>query len=333
MAITFIERRKLNWQQLENLLNRTSSFRSLRCFSRTQVRQFSSIYRRTVADLAIARIESRDQRLVNYLNNLVIRAHSLIYCNEIKSVRFVMDFYRVEFPAVFRQNYYYPLAVFLLFLLFALFAFIATWRNDDFAEFAYLNSQTIQNIREGHKWWEGLNEDVPIGATTIIFNNIGVALRTFAFSLFPLVGTLQAIMPTSLQFGAINALAIKYQMRLSIWSFVVGHGVLEFAAIFIAGGAGLLLGLAWLIPGNCSRIDALFIKGSIAIKLLFGCLPFLIIAGLIESFISPTSIHYGFKVAVSLATTLGLLLYLVRPAKSKPVLSSMSGDSKSLKTQ
>lgn len=311
MAVSFIEKRKPNWQQLENLLNQVSSFRSLRNLSRTQVRQLSNSYRRTVADLAIARVESRDQRLVSYLNSIVIRAHSLIYRTEIKRVGFIWNFYRIEFPAVFRQTYRYPLAVFLLFSSLALFSFIATWRNDDFAEFAYLSSQTIQDVKEGHRWWESLNEGAPVGAAAIIFNNIGVALRTFAFSLFPVAGTLHAIMPTSLQFGAINALAIKYQMKLKLWSFVAGHGVLEFAAIFIAGGAGLLLGLSLLIPGDRSRLDALLIKGSIAIKLLVGCIPLLVLAGLIESFVSPTSIPYYLKTAISLGSAVGLLFYLL----------------------
>ncbi len=311
MPVALIEKRKSTWQQLEKLLSYVNGVSSLRNLSRTQVRLLGNSYRRTVADLAIARVESRDQRLVSYLNNLVTRAHSLIYRGKINGMRFVWNFYITEFPAIFRQTYRYPLVVLSLFISIALFAFIATWRNDDFAEFAYLTSQTIQDIKEGHKWWESINEGAPVETVAIIFNNIGVSLRVFAFSLLPLAGTLHAIMPTSLQFGAINALAIKYQMKLKLWSFVAGHGVLEFAAIFIAGGAGLLLGTALLVPREYTRRDALLVKGSIAIKLLVGCIPLLILAGLIESFISPTSIPVYFKIAISLGSVAGLLFYLL----------------------
>jgi uncharacterized membrane protein SpoIIM required for sporulation len=114
-----------------------------------------------------------------------------------------------------------------------------------------------------------------------------------------------------MQFGAINSLAIKYHIELHLWSFVVGHGVLEFTAIFIAGSAGLLLGLSLLVPSDYTRRDALFVKGSIAVKLLVGCFPLLILAGLIESFISPTSIHFYLKMAISLGSAIGLLFYLL----------------------
>jgi uncharacterized membrane protein SpoIIM required for sporulation len=311
MAASFIEKHRSTWRQLEELLNRVRGFRRLRNLSRNQVRQLGNSYRRTVADLAIACVESRDQRLVSYLNNLVIRAHSLIYYNKGNGLRFIWTFYRTDFPSIFRQTYRYPLTVLILFAVTALFAFIATWHDDDFAEFAYLPSPAIQDIKEGHKWWDSLNKTAPTGAVIIIFNNIGVAVRIFALSLFPVVGTLHAIMPTSLQFGAINALAIKYQMKLKLWSFVAGHGILEFVAIFIAGGAGLLLGLSLLLPGEYTRRDALLIKGSIAVQLLVGCIPLLILAGLIESFISPNSIHYYFKLAISLGSFVGLLLYLL----------------------
>ena len=44
-----------------------------------EVREFGELYRRAAADLAIARAETRDPKLVNYLNSLVIRAHGKIY--------------------------------------------------------------------------------------------------------------------------------------------------------------------------------------------------------------------------------------------------------------
>jgi uncharacterized membrane protein SpoIIM required for sporulation len=121
-------------------------------------------------------------------------------------------------------------------------------------------------------------------------------------------------MPSALQFGAVNALIVKYGMTLKLWSFVAGHGVLEFTAIFIAGGAGLMIGLAVLLPGERTRREALVERGTTAIKLLAGCIPLLVLAGLIEGFISPTPVHPAYKFAVSGATAVGLLAYLLKPS-------------------
>lgn len=317
MGESFIEKRKGSWRRLENLLDEVQGLRGISSLNRNQVRELGRSFRRTAADLAIARVESRDQRLSSYLNNLVIRAHGLVYRAEDRGLQRIWLFYRDEFPVLFRQSSRYTLAVFLMFVAISLFSYVATWKNDDFAEFAYLNSQAVQNVKDGHKWWEALNDGAPVGAAAIMANNIAVALRTFALSIFPVIGTFQALLPTSLQFGAINALAVKYGMTLKLWSFVAGHGVLEFTAIFIAGGAGLLLGFSILVPGDRTRHEALIQTGSLAIQLLAGCIPILVLAGLIEGFLSPTLLNAGYKFGVSVVTAIGLVMYLGKPSKLK----------------
>jgi uncharacterized membrane protein SpoIIM required for sporulation len=157
-------------------------------------------------------------------------------------------------------------------------------------------------IKENRMWTDWLNEFAPLGAAGIMANNLGVGFKTYAASILPVVGTIDALMPSALQFGAINALIVKYHMTLKLWSFVAVHGVIEFTAI-----------LALLVPGERTRREALLERGATAIKLLAGCIPMLVIAGLIEGFISPTPIHPAFKFAVSGATAVGLLLYLRTP--------------------
>ncbi len=315
MPDTFIEKRKDKWKRLEKLLEQVRSVRGLRRLSRDEVRELGRIYRRSASDLAIARVESRDQRLINYLNNLVIRAHGMIYRTESKGMRPIIDFYRYEFPSIFRSTIRYTLAVFLIFLAMAVCSFVATWRNDDFADFAYLNREVVQQIKAGRRWWESLNIMAPVGAASIIANNIFVGSWTFALSIFPVVGTMQALMPTALQFGSINALIVKHGMTQTSWAFVAGHGVLEFTAIFIAGGAGLMVGLALLVPGERTRQEALIERGMMAIKLMAGCFPLFLIAGFIEAFISPLPIHPGYRFTVSAATAVALIAYLLKPER------------------
>ena len=324
MADSFIEKRKANWKRLEELIGRARGLRGLRRFSREEVRELGRGYRRTASDLAIARVESRDQNLINYLNNLVIRAHGEIYRTESKGLRAIFNFYAYEFPAIFRRTFRFTLAIFIIFLLLSAFSFIATYRNDDFSEFAYIPPPMVKIIKQRQMWTDMLNEMAPVGAAQIMTNNIGVGLKTFALSILPVWGTIEALMPSALQFGAINALIIKYGMTLKLWSFVIGHGVLEFTAIFIAGGAGLMLGMAILVPGERTRGEALLERGATAIKLLAGCIPLLILAGLIEAFISPTPIHPVYKFAVSGATALGLLAYLLKPAPPVPTGNTIS---------
>ena len=316
MADNFIERRKTNWKRLEELTDQIRSLRGLRSLARGEVRELGRIYRRTASDLAIARVESRDQRLVSYLNNLVIRAHGLIYRSESKGLRSILEFYWHEFPAIFRRTFKYTLATFLIFVAIGLCSFIATWRNDDFADFAYIPTPLIQSVKGHQRWWERLNDEAPVGAAGIIANNIGVSLKVFSFSIVPVVGTVGILMPSALQIGSLQALLMKYGMMGTFWNFGYGHAVLEFAAIFIAGGAGLMIGLALIAPGERTRQEALIERSMLAIRLMVGCIPLLIVAGLIEGFISPLPMQTRYKVAVSVASAVMLAAYLLKPAKA-----------------
>lgn len=322
MSDNFIERRKNSWKQLEDMLDQAQSLNGMKRFTRHEVRELGRSYRRTATDLAIARVESRDQRLVSYLNNLVIKSHGMIYRTKSEGPRAVLNFYLHLFPAIFRKTYRYTLAVFLLFVSISLCSFIATWRNDDFADFANAGG-IIYEIKAGNKWWEKLNKEAPVGAAGIIANNIGVGIFVFAMSIFPVVGTLKTLMPTALQFGAIIALVIKYGWTLTLFEFVAGHAVLEFTAIFIAGGAGLMIGMALLVPGERTRGEALIENGTTAIKLMAGCFPLFLIAGCIEGFISPLPIHYGYRFAVSAATAITLTAYLLKPAPAEEEISAV----------
>jgi uncharacterized membrane protein SpoIIM required for sporulation len=313
MAENFIERRKASWKRLEELNAQARSKRGLRLLARHEVRELGRSYRRTATDLAIARVESRDRRLVSYLNNLVIQSHGMIYRSESKGVRAIRDFYWHEFPAIFRRTGKYTLAVFLMFLAMALCSFVATWRNDDFADFAHAGG-VVHEIKAGNKWWERLNREAPVGAAQLITNNIGVGIVVFATSIFPIAGTVKTLMPTALQFGAINALVIKYGWARTLWEFVAGHAVLEFTAIFVAGGAGLMIGLSLLFPGERTRREALVENAVTAVQLMAGCFPLFVLAGFIEAFISPLPIHYGYRFGVSAATAVALTAYLLKPS-------------------
>jgi uncharacterized membrane protein SpoIIM required for sporulation len=110
-------------------------------------------------------------------------------------------------------------------------------------------------------------------------------------------------------------------MSVQLWSFVAPHGVLELPAIFIAGGAGLRIAQGLLFPGLLSRRDSLARAGLEAVQLLLGTIPILIIAGLIEAFVSPTGLPVAlkFSMAGALFVLLGAYLFGVSrdPSQAK----------------
>src|SRR2546428_5086965 len=121
----FIDQHKTAWQRLEDLLKLLDGT-SLRRLHREEVRELGRIYRRTASDLAIARAESRDPRLINYLNSLVIRAHGRIYRANAQGGQRIRNFFARDFPRTFRRTWRYTATAFGVFLLFSMIAFVGT---------------------------------------------------------------------------------------------------------------------------------------------------------------------------------------------------------------
>jgi len=65
------------------------------------------------------------------------------------------------------------------------------------------------------------------------------------------------------------------------------------------------------MPGDLSRADALKSRGMEAIRLIVGCVPLLVIAGIIEGFISPAPINPAIKFAIGAITGIALYSYLL----------------------
>src|SRR3954469_3899157 len=122
----FLKHEKDNWRRLEDLLGMLKGS-GLRGLSRMEVRELGELYRRAAADLAIARAESRDPKLVNYLNSLVIRAHGKIYRAEGEGVGLIVKFFSRDLPRTFRANLRYMMIALGIFVFAAVFGFVATW--------------------------------------------------------------------------------------------------------------------------------------------------------------------------------------------------------------
>ena len=160
-------------------------------------------------------------------------------------------------------------------------------------------------------WWERLNEANQVGASEIMTNNIKVTIYTFAFGAMFGVGTLFFLAYNGMSIGSVLALTYRAGFGNDLVTFMVGHGVIELSCIFIAGGAGLLIGSALIMPGDLSRADALTTRGKDAIRLMMGVAVLLVLAGTIEGFISPAPIDPRIKFSIAAITGIALYSYLL----------------------
>jgi uncharacterized membrane protein SpoIIM required for sporulation len=313
----FIDERKNNWQKLEGLLEilETSPLRGL---PRAQVRELGELYRRAASDLAIARAESRDPKLVNYLNSLVIRAHGRIYRADAKGANLIWQFFARDLPRAFRRTWRYTALAFAVFTIFGIASFLLCYYDLHFADELGLGSLRYA-AQTDVRWWERLNDANQIGASEILTNNILVAIRAFALGAFFGIGTLYVLIYNGLQIGGV--LGVCYAMNPAfgnaLVTFMVGHGVIELSCIFIAGGAGMLIGYSMINPGDLTRADALKKSGMEAARLAIGCACLLFVAGIIEGFVSPSHLPAWVKFGTGILTGVAMYSYLFLVGRDK----------------
>jgi uncharacterized membrane protein SpoIIM required for sporulation len=307
----FISQRKNAWQRLEDLL-KLLDHASLRRLGRDEVRELGRIYRRTASDLAIARAESRDPRLVNYLNSLVIRAHGRIYRADAQGGKRIRRYFTHDLPQTFRRTWRYTLLSFSVFSIFAVLSFVATKYDPEFSELVGVDPGFREmTIETKTHWWESLNSQNQVGASAIMTNNIQVTIYTFAFGAFVGLGTLFYLAFNGANIASVLALTYQAGFGNDLVTFMVAHGVIELSCIFIAGGAGLLIGSAMIMPGDLTRADALRTRGMEAVRLMIGVALLLIVAGTIEGFVSPSLIDPRIKYSIAAVRGFALYSYLL----------------------
>ncbi len=306
-AEQFYRSRQADWQQLTALLDKSQQMNRL---SPDEVQKMGLLYRSVTSDLALAQREFPRHQVTTFLNQLVARGHATIYQGEPLAVRRLKHYLLVGFPSTFQESLPFFITAALLVIIPALIAgFLTNWEPDASTWLLPANVQALRSLIEKQELWTNIPiEERPYTSTFIMSNNIQVSFMAFGGGITAGLFSLYILIFNGLNLGGITGLTAHYDIGFELWTFVIGHGVIELSAIFIAGGSGLMLGWAIIHPGLLKRGDALMLAARKAVRLVIGCVPILIVAGLIEGFISPNE-NIPWPVKWSLGILTGVLLY------------------------
>jgi uncharacterized membrane protein SpoIIM required for sporulation len=307
-ADEFYQSRRGDWQSLSNLLDQSQ--KDMRGLSELQVRDLARLYRAAASDLALAKRDFPRSEIALYLNQLVARAHAVVYRSEPLALKRLWRFALAGFPRLFRETWIFTFIAALIFILPAVGSGIATYRRPELATLLLPPQahRLIPIVEDKELWIDIPVEERPYTSSFIMTNNIRVSFLAFASGLTAGLLTLWVLFFNGLMIGTLTGLTSFHGIGFELWAFVIGHGVIELSIIFISGGSGLMLGWAILRPGLMRRRDALAKAARKAVYLLLGAVPWLVVAGMIEGFISPNeNIAVPVKWAVGIVS--GILLY------------------------
>lgn len=304
----WLEKRQPYWRRLEALVEQ-SGRRGVGRLSRSELQELGLLYRQIASDLSTVREDPASRQISDYLNQLLGRAHNLIYMGRKTNAAGIVQFFRVTYPRLFRENLAYPLTAFLIFLAAAIVGTALCFSDPGFERY-FLGGRMIDTIEQHRMWTQSVVSIKPLASSFILTNNISVACATFAMGILAGLGTVYMLFFNGLLIGVIGTACWQAGMSRQLWSFVAPHGVLELPAIFIAGGAGLLLARGLLFPGTMPRRDSVVEAGGRAVRLVLGVIPMLVVAGFIEGYLSPSNFPAPLKFALGAALGLALVMYL-----------------------
>ena len=285
---------------------------------RSELQELGLLYRQIAADLAALREDRGSVHFARYLNQLLARAHNIIYSARKTSPRAILEFFAVTYPRVFRKNWGFVRIALLIFAISGVVGAALTLQDPDF-KLKIIGPQMVQTIEKREMWTHSIVGMKPQASSAIMTNNIGVGFMAFAMGITGGLGTIYMMVFNGLLIGVIGMACHLSGMSLKLWEFVAPHGVLELPAIFLAGGAGFRVAAGLLFPGYLPRRESLVRAGTEGVQLLLGTVPILVIAGTIEAFVSPTSLATGLKftMAAALFALLNVYLFGVSRAKAK----------------
>jgi uncharacterized membrane protein SpoIIM required for sporulation len=318
-VVELLERRRQNWQELERLCDRLQMSAGMGSLAPPETARFAALYRAACADLALADAYQLPQNTVQYLHRLVGRAHNQLYRSRRFDPAALAKMLLFDVP----QQVFGDRCVQLMFVLFWGMFILSAWLSYDklaWPEYAetVLGHEQIEALEESYSHpidgsLRSGEEDTGM-AGFYIFHNAGIGLQCFASGLLVIPGLLISAfnaMQLGAAFGYMARPDVYAEQGKNLFHFATAHGPFELTAIVLSAGAGLRLGLAWIMPGEWSRFSSLMRWGRKMMPVMMSAVVMFMMAALIEGFLSPSAAPYWVKATVAIASSGMLAFYFV----------------------
>jgi uncharacterized membrane protein SpoIIM required for sporulation len=296
------------WERLAALTARAR--RGVGRLDAVELDELVRLYQRTSTHLSYARTYYRDPALVARLTGLVAAAGSVVYGARPRTFRALARFFTTTFPAAVWHGRR-AMAVSAVLLLVPAFA-LGLWlsSSDEAVEASAPAAVRQAYVEEDFEDYYS-SEPAAAFATEVFTNNVRVAILAFAAGILLCVPTALLLVVNGANLGVAGGLFAAAGELPKFFGLILPHGLLELTAVIVAGGAGLRLGWAVIVPGDRSRRDALAEEGRRSVVVVLGLIVAFLVAGLIEGFVTGRPWPTGLRVGVGVAAEAAFLGYVV----------------------
>jgi len=286
-----------------------------------ELEELGRLYRMAATHLALLQGFGSATRTRDHLNDLVARAHQLVYRQPRKTRRKGpgLHWFLIAFPLTVRQTWKFHLLAFFVLLGGAIYGYLGCAYDPEWSlevitdqRTAYASEGELRNMLDA-SFESGNTENLGGKSAFSAFlwqNNVRVSLLAF-FSGFLLgLPTLFLLFFNGLSIGAYSFSFHHRSLDYEWWAWVLPHGVTELLAIILLAGGGLWIGRILLDPGNRTRLQALREARGGVFTLALAAFPMLALAAFFESFLRQSSLSMSTRYWFAGATALFWALYL-----------------------
>ena len=295
----FLRDRSPAWRELDELV--AAAHRRPHRLGAGRLLRLGSLYRGAAADLALARRRYPGDPAVVRLEELVARARHVVYAAPQRRLS-ALRFFATGYWRLVAER---PLALGVsALLLFGPALLAGAWALDDPGAAGGLVPGEYRSVAEPRTEGTdlGLSAAEEAGFSAEIFvNNIRVTLVAFAGGITGGLLTALILVLNGVLLGAIAGLAWGAGNGGPFVELVSAHGVLELTCIVVGGAAGLRLGWALIEPGRLPRGTSLRREARRTVLIALGTAPWLVLAGLVEGFLTPSGLGVPAALAIGFA--------------------------------
>ena len=278
--ISFIKKNKSKWLEVEQSLNQKQS---------QNPDELADAYIQLINDLSYSQTYYPKSKTTEYLNFLVTQIYRKIYKTKRLEKNRLKSFFLEEIPYLIYQYRKQMIFAFALFFFFVALGAISAAYDDRFVRIIlgdeYVN-MTLENIKNDDPMAVYNQQGELNMFIGITINNIGVAMKSYVFGLSAGVLTFFMSMQNGIMLGSFQYFfyenGVFEQSLRGIWL----HGAMEIFSIVIATMAGFILAGSILFPGTYSRFQSFVTGARQSLKILISTLPFFVMAGFVEGFVT-----------------------------------------------
>jgi uncharacterized membrane protein SpoIIM required for sporulation len=137
------------------------------------------------------------------------------------------------------------------------------------------------------------------------------------YGLFLGLGTYYALMSNAIMLGSFQYFFYEQGVFAESVRTIWIHGTIEISVIIVAGAAGFIMASGILFPGTYTRTQAFIRKSRDGLKVMVSTIPFFIIAGFLEGFVTRHTEMPTWLSVLIILSSLSLIIYyyVLLPAK------------------